>query len=103
MLAQNQKRGKMLAAYYQDLIDHPVFLVPRKEEALRELVTIANKGVTPGQVLALAKLAGPQSSKGWDTVQPGDFHFPGDHGPHNDIRNEWWYLASIKIFRRRIL
>lgn len=23
------------------------------------------------------------------------FHFPQDHGPHEEFRNEWWYLTSI--------
>ena len=24
-----------------------------------------------------------------------EFNFPQDHGPHEDFRNEWWYLTSI--------
>ena len=24
-----------------------------------------------------------------------EFTFPRDHGPHEDFRNEWWYLTSI--------
>jgi len=23
-----------------------------------------------------------------------DFHFPADHGPHPDYRNEWWYVTG---------
>ncbi len=25
---------------------------------------------------------------------PRDFHFPQDHGPHPEYRNEWWYLTG---------
>ena len=28
-----------------------------------------------------------------DKVIP--FNFPREHGPHNDFRNEWWYLTAI--------
>jgi predicted secreted hydrolase len=27
-------------------------------------------------------------------VEPRDFSFPDDHGPHPDYRNEWWYLTG---------
>lgn len=39
-------------------------------------------------------LAGPQSSQRWAGVYPGTFHFPKDHGPYFDIRDEWYYLAG---------
>lgn len=26
--------------------------------------------------------------------QPRTFHFPEDHGPHPQFRNEWWYLTG---------
>lgn len=25
---------------------------------------------------------------------PREFHFPADHGPHPDFRNEWWYWTG---------
>jgi len=28
------------------------------------------------------------------------FHFPEDHGPHPDFRNEWWYLTGNLEDRR---
>lgn len=27
-------------------------------------------------------------------VEPRDFSFPKDHGPHPDFRNEWWYITG---------
>ncbi len=27
-------------------------------------------------------------------VEPREFVFPADHGPHPDFRNEWWYLTG---------
>lgn len=26
--------------------------------------------------------------------RPRQFHFPQDHGPHPDFRNEWWYVTG---------
>lgn len=32
---------------------------------------------------------------GFDTVNPGKaLSFPADHGPHNNFRQEWWYLTA---------
>ena len=93
-MTTDQQRGNNMARYYQDLIDNPVFLVQPTTDALKELVSISKKGLTPSQLLGIAGIAGPQSSKGWNWVEKGNFYFPGDNGPHYDIRNEWWYLAS---------
>ena len=27
-------------------------------------------------------------------LEPRDFSFPADHGPHPDYRNEWWYVTG---------
>ncbi len=27
-------------------------------------------------------------------LQPREFSFPADHGPHPDFRNEWWYVTG---------
>ncbi len=27
-------------------------------------------------------------------VEPREFEFPRDHGPHPDFRNEWWYVTG---------
>ncbi|ATB29064.1 lipocalin-like domain-containing protein [Melittangium boletus] len=27
-------------------------------------------------------------------LEPRDFHFPEDHGPHPEFRNEWWYWTG---------
>jgi predicted secreted hydrolase len=27
-------------------------------------------------------------------LEPREFSFPGDHGPHPEYRNEWWYMTG---------
>ncbi|MBD3288148.1 carotenoid 1,2-hydratase [candidate division KSB1 bacterium] len=27
-------------------------------------------------------------------IEPREFRFPQDHGPHNDFRTEWWYFTG---------
>ena len=83
-----------LAAYYQDLFNHPVPLVPYNPQALNVLSqTLASGNLTPEGLYAALGLGGPQSSKGWATVSSGDFNFPAEHGPHWAFRNEWYYAA----------
>ncbi|MGI9202378.1 MAG: lipocalin-like domain-containing protein [Woeseiaceae bacterium] len=43
----------------------------------------------------LAALLGGESSDEFPRViEPLDFEFPRDHGPHADYRNEWWYVTG---------
>jgi predicted secreted hydrolase len=88
------QRGLDIANYYQDILDNPVPLVPFNRNALELLKERCKQGMSAENVFSMSGLAGPQSSKGWDTVETGDFNFPVDHGPHYGIRGEWWYLAS---------
>jgi hypothetical protein len=90
------KNGQLLAAYYRFLVKNPVSLVPYNPKALNQLATIVGDSSNPPSasgLYAATGLAGPQSSQGWATVQPGPFQFPQEHGPHWGIRNEWYYLA----------
>lgn len=36
-----------------------------------------------------------QDDKGYDRAYSlRQFHFPEDHGPHRDLRDEWWYITG---------
>ena len=90
------KNGQLLGAYYRSLVEHPVPLVPFNPNALIALADICEateSPITPSGLVSAIGLAGPQSSKGWESVSAGPFVFPQDHGPHWKIRNEWYYLA----------
>ncbi|NCY17489.1 MAG: hypothetical protein EBX39_12185 [Actinobacteria bacterium] len=89
------KNQGWLLTYYNYLLNNPVAFVPYSKEALVVLRDGCGSGrqLSPAGMLAAMDLAGPLSSVGWDTVQPGSFDFPRDHGPHWNIRNEWYYLA----------
>jgi predicted secreted hydrolase len=45
--------------------------------------------VTVGSALGGGDSAGYQRAE-----QPRPFHFPADHGPHPEFRNEWWYVTG---------
>ncbi len=53
-----------------------------------------------GPRLPEARLSLEETLGGADTagfaraVEPRDFVFPADHGPHPDFRNEWWYVTG---------
>ena len=43
----------------------------------------------------LAELLGDQGLEGYpQAIDPRDFVFPADHGPHPGFRNEWWYVTG---------
>jgi len=43
----------------------------------------------------LSELLGSAADSGYTrAIDPREFSFPGDHGPHPDFRNEWWYLTG---------
>ena len=43
----------------------------------------------------LATLLGSDADAGFArALQPRDFVFPADHGPHEAFRNEWWYVTG---------
>jgi len=83
------------ADYLRYVRDHPVSFVTYNPDALTALADRFDKGNVDGKGYNTAlKLAGPQSSQGWEGVYEGPFSFPQDHGPHYNIRNEWYYLAG---------
>jgi len=43
----------------------------------------------------LSRLLGENDNEGFElAIEPRDFSFPRDHGPHRTFRNEWWYLTG---------
>lgn len=86
--------SQLLSDYFTKIANNPVSLVPYNPRALNILSSwVSNTQLSPSALFAAIALGGPQSSQGWATVKPGLFAFPQDHGPHWDIRNEWYYLA----------
>ena len=54
--------------------------------------TVADKGEPPSQ---LADLLGAEADAGFArALEPREFLFPADHGPHPEFRNEWWYVTG---------
>ncbi len=48
-----------------------------------------------GKALAQGFAGLGESSSGFKAVVPGKaFSFPGDHGPHQGFRIEWWYVTA---------
>jgi predicted secreted hydrolase len=53
--------------------------------------------VLPG-ASRLSDLLGADDRLGFPLVlSPRSFEFPADHGPHNEFRNEWWYVTGNLI------
>jgi predicted secreted hydrolase len=43
----------------------------------------------------LSELLTPGNPDGYPlALEPREFSFPGDHGPHPEYRNEWWYVTG---------
>ena len=43
----------------------------------------------------LSRLLGAGEDAGFATaIEPREFVFPADHGPHPRFRNEWWYVTG---------
>ncbi len=44
---------------------------------------------------SVVELLGPTDTAGYArALEPRDFVFPDDHGPHPDFRTEWWYFTG---------
>ena len=91
-MSSDLQRGTDIARYYQDLLDNPPSLISYNPDAIKTLIERAKKGLSPKDVFALSSLAGPLSSKGWETVEHESFYFPEDNGPHYDFRTESWSI-----------
>ncbi|HEX2167931.1 MAG TPA: lipocalin-like domain-containing protein [Longimicrobiales bacterium] len=48
----------------------------------------------PGATLSLGELLGGADTLHARAVEPRDFAFPEDHGPHPEFRTEWWYFTG---------
>jgi len=90
----------LLKQYITHIADHPVPMVPYNNNALRYLASKLESDVSARGLFSAIGLAGPQSSQGWESVAPGPFQFPQDHGPHWGIRNEWYYLACNLTYNK---
>lgn len=43
----------------------------------------------------LSELLSPEDLEGYAlALEPREFSFPSDHGPHPEYRNEWWYVTG---------
>jgi predicted secreted hydrolase len=55
----------------------------------------ARHGPDPGASSRLSELLSPEDLQDYPLVlEPRDFSFPEDHGPHPAYRNEWWYVTG---------
>ena len=43
---------------------------------------------------AVETLAGGETAGYAKALEPRDFDFPADHGPHPDFKTEWWYFTG---------
>ena len=54
-----------------------------------------NAQAATGGSSRLSELLSDQGLEGYaQAIEPRQFAFPADHGPHPDFRNEWWYLTG---------
>ena len=54
-----------------------------------------NAQAATGGSSRLSVLLSDQGLEGYaQAIEPRQFAFPADHGPHPDFRNEWWYLTG---------
>src|SRR5687767_4368573 len=60
------------------------------------LVTREARPSTGGPALTVAAaLGGSENTEGYErAVEPREFRFPEDHGPHPGFRTEWWYWTG---------
>lgn len=62
---------------------------------LRDRSQAAGGGPRAEAALSLAETLGGADTVGYArAVEPRAFEFPGDHGPHDDYRSEWWYFTG---------
>jgi predicted secreted hydrolase len=49
----------------------------------------------PAESITVGSALGGGDHAGYHRAdQPRPFHFPADHGPHPEFRNEWWYVTG---------
>ncbi|TLY58130.1 MAG: carotenoid 1,2-hydratase, partial [Gammaproteobacteria bacterium] len=63
--------------------------------ALAAAVLVAQSAIGAGPAPDLATPRGAEQGTGFSQVlEPREFEFPRDHGPHPGFRQEWWYLTG---------
>ena len=63
--------------------------------ALAAAVLVAQSAIGAGPAPDLAAPRGEEQGTGFSQVlEPREFEFPRDHGPHPGFRQEWWYLTG---------
>jgi predicted secreted hydrolase len=59
------------------------------------LLPVTAAGAETGVESRLSELLGSNDAAGFEkAIEPRDFVFPDDHGPHPGFRNEWWYVTG---------
>ena len=60
---------------------------------LLPLTPVADETAVPES--RLSELLGGDGDAGFaKAIEPREFVFPDDHGPHPGFRNEWWYVTG---------
>jgi predicted secreted hydrolase len=57
-------------------------------------VSCSDKQTDTGQEISVADAMSTTDSGYAKALEPIDFEFPRDHGPHEDYKIEWWYLPE---------
>jgi predicted secreted hydrolase len=58
----------------------------------REVTPVSGEGA---RLTVAEALGGPSSTEGYArALEPREFRFPEDHGPHPEFRTEWWYWTG---------
>jgi predicted secreted hydrolase len=58
-------------------------------------LTRSNHPLNSKASLSIATALRASNEQGYDrAIEPRDFRFPADHGPHPEFRTEWWYYTG---------
>ena len=88
--AEDEANNSMILSKVQKTIPPASFLL------LSLLLIAACTPVQPSLASAdvVDVLRGPVNDRFARALEPLDFRFPQDHGPHNDYTTEWWYYTG---------
>lgn len=62
--------------------------------ALTALAACSDPGPARATLSVAEAMAGADTAGYARAVEPREFTFPADHGPHPDFRTEWWYFTG---------
>ena len=54
----------------------------------------SEQALQPSGQQTLGGVLGGEAGDFARAIEPREFHFPHDHGPHPAFRNEWWYITG---------